>query len=121
MTIDIQNFKSLLQTERERIENELGINAEKITANTEDWQAVQKETGEDTGDREDVAEAIESYENNESIVASLKTQLNEVDRALEKISSGTYGKCEIGGEEIEEDRLTANPSARTCKAHIDEI
>ena len=41
-----------------------------------------------------------------------------VDEALEKIEKGTYGICETGGEKIEEDRLEANPSARTCKAHM---
>lgn len=121
MTIDIQNFKSLLESERDRIEGELSTNAEKATAGTENWAAVQPEKNEDTADREDVAEAIESYENNESVVASLKTELNEIDRALEKITAGTYGTCEVGGEEIEEDRLKADPAARTCKAHIGEL
>ena len=38
--------------------------------------------------------------------------------ALERIEKGTYGICEVGNEEIEEDRLNANPAARTCKAHL---
>ena len=121
MTTDTQHFKSLLESERSRIEGELSANAERATAGTENWQAVQPEKDEDAADREDVAEAIESYENNESIVASLKTELNEIDRALEKIAAGTYGTCEVGGEEIEEDRLKANPAARTCKTHIGDL
>ena len=120
MTIDIQNFKSLLEVERSRIEEALKLNAKIETAGTENWQAVQPEKSEDTADREEVAEAIESYENNESVVAVLKTELQEVDSALEKIIAGTYGICEIGSEEIEEDRLLAYPAARTCKAHINE-
>jgi len=36
---------------------------------------------------------------------------------LKKIEDGTYGICEVGGEEIPEDRLDANPSARTCIEH----
>ena len=41
-------------------------------------------------------------------------------KALEKIEKGEYGTCEVCAAEIEEDRLEANPSARTCKAHVDE-
>jgi len=118
MTTDTQHFKSLLEAEKSKIEGELGTMAQKATPNSENWDAVRPETGEDTADREDVAESIESYENNESAVASLKTELNEIDRALDKISAGTYGTCEVGNEPIEEDRLEADPSARTCKKHL---
>ena len=34
------------------------------------------------------------------------------------IAAGTYGTCEVSGEQIEEDRLEADPAARTCKAHM---
>ena len=37
---------------------------------------------------------------------------------LKKIEAGTFGVCEISGEPIEEDRLDANPAARTNKANI---
>ncbi|MEK7091498.1 MAG: TraR/DksA C4-type zinc finger protein [Patescibacteria group bacterium] len=41
--------------------------------------------------------------------------------ALAKIDAGNYGLCEISQEPIELDRLEANPSARTCKKHLDQI
>jgi RNA polymerase-binding transcription factor DksA len=46
--------------------------------------------------------------------------LNTVVHALGKIEAGTYGVCEVSGMDIEEDRLEANPAARTCKAHMAE-
>ena len=49
-----------------------------------------------------------------------ETQLIDVKSALERIEDGSYGVCEISWEQIEEDRLEANPAARTCKEHMNE-
>ena len=38
---------------------------------------------------------------------------------LDKIKHGVYGKCQTCQEEIESERLEANPSARTCKKHME--
>ena len=65
-----------------------------------------------------MADSIEQYDNNKAILEQLEIRLNEVKRALEKIENGTYGKCEVSGEDIELDRLEANPAAKTCKAHM---
>ena len=51
----------------------------------------------------------------------LENRLLDVKRALEKIDNGTYGTCEVSGEQIEETRLDANPAARTSIAHKDTI
>lgn len=120
MNIHIPKFKSLLEDEKIRIEKELESISAKVGSGENNIEAIQLEVGEDTADREDVAESIESYENNESIVVALRTELSEIDHALGKINlnNETYGVCEVGGEQIEEDRLEANPSARTCKGHI---
>ncbi len=39
--------------------------------------------------------------------------LKQIDRALEKIAEGTYGVCDISGEEIPKARLDAMPYANT--------
>jgi DnaK suppressor protein len=44
----------------------------------------------------------------------LQTTLAEVDRALEKLESGTYGQCDVCGEPIAEGRLEALPWAVRC-------
>ncbi len=121
MTTDTQHFKSLLEAEKTRISEELKNITVQVGSGEGNIDAVQLETGEDTGDREDVAEAIESYEDNESAVVALRTELNEVNRALEKIENGAYGTCEVCVAPIEEDRLNADPSARTCKEHLGEL
>jgi DnaK suppressor protein len=44
-------------------------------------------------------------------------QLKQIDRALEKIEEGTYGVCDISGDEIPRARLDAIPYATmTVKA-----
>ncbi|MCX8111050.1 MAG: TraR/DksA family transcriptional regulator [Syntrophorhabdaceae bacterium] len=40
--------------------------------------------------------------------------LKEIDSAIDKINSGTYGICEECEEEINEKRLEVNPVARYC-------
>ena len=39
--------------------------------------------------------------------------LRQIERALEKIQDGTYGICDISGEEIPKARLEAMPYAAT--------
>jgi RNA polymerase-binding transcription factor DksA len=53
----------------------------------------------------------------EDVTAAERT-LDEVDRALERLDNGTYGRCEVCGETIDEARLEADPTARTCTRHL---
>ncbi len=54
---------------------------------------------------------------NKVLAARLRTELDEVERALAKIDDGSYGKCEVCGETIAEPRLEAMPATRFCIAH----
>jgi DnaK suppressor protein len=49
-----------------------------------------------------------------SVVESLRANLAEVDRALERIDAGTYGSCERCGKPIDPARLEARPWALLC-------
>lgn len=44
--------------------------------------------------------------------------LAEVDRALAKMSDGTYGLCEVCHDPVEIERLIADPLARFCLDHL---
>jgi phosphoserine phosphatase RsbU/P len=46
--------------------------------------------------------------------------LREVDLALERMAKGSYGLCEECHEEIEQDRLLADPLVRYCLDHLSE-
>ena len=52
-----------------------------------------------------------------AMVGHLQDTLRDVDHALGKLADGSYGKCEVCGEEIAEARLEAMPATRYCINH----
>jgi sigma-B regulation protein RsbU (phosphoserine phosphatase) len=48
----------------------------------------------------------------------LAALLREVDAALERFESGTFGICEVCHDTVEADRLIANPLERFCLDHL---
>ncbi len=117
----IAHFKSKLEEELETLEKELGtVGIKGSGVNKDDWEPVPQKMDIDQADRNEVADFLEEFGNNIAINNDLEIRLSEIKKALKKIEDGTYGICEISGTQIEEDRLEANPAARTCKAHINE-
>jgi len=49
-----------------------------------------------------------------SLAAGLRQALEEVDRALQKISEGSYGRCDVCGADIPLERLQILPQANLC-------
>lgn len=68
-----------------------------------------------------MADRTEEYDTRRAELAELEGRWNDIRDALKKIDAGTYGVCEVSGEPIEEDRLIANPAARTCKEHMENV
>ncbi|MDQ2649017.1 MAG: TraR/DksA C4-type zinc finger protein [Actinomycetota bacterium] len=54
---------------------------------------------------------------NRSLANQLRTELDEVERALAKLDDGTYGTCEVCGNPIASARLEAMPATRFCIDH----
>jgi RNA polymerase-binding transcription factor DksA len=48
------------------------------------------------------------------LVESLKSQVEEIDKALAHISAGKYGVCDVCGKEIDPDRLAFRPASILC-------
>ncbi|MBX4198083.1 TraR/DksA C4-type zinc finger protein [Candidatus Parcubacteria bacterium] len=84
----------------------------------DDWQGKPADMDILGSDSNETADRIESYENNTALTNELETRLMEIDAALKKMEEGKFGICEVCGKPIEEDRLSANPAAKTCKAHM---
>lgn len=114
---DTSHSKELLEKEKITLEGQLSTIGRRNPSNPDDWEALQSDT-EPEADPNDVASHIENYEENTAILKDLEIRYNQVLAALARIEKGTYGVCSISGEEIEEDRLTADPAADTCKAHL---
>ncbi len=86
---------------------------------TGDWVAIP--AAEELGNADDNVEADvnEEWTERDATTAALETRYRNLVRALEKITAGTYGICELSGEVIEPERLAANPAARTCITHME--
>lgn len=68
---------------------------------------------------DELADRMEAAEESAGETAVLSARRKEITAALARMADGTYGICEECGEKIEEDRLEANPAARTCRAHME--
>ncbi len=119
MNKDFSHFKKLLEEEETRLESELGDVGRKVPGTSNDWEAtVEEGVILDEADPLDRADNIEEFSGRIAIETELEARLIEVKNAKQKIEDGTYGVCSVCGEEIEEDRLGANPAAATCKKHM---
>ncbi|MEK7584934.1 MAG: TraR/DksA C4-type zinc finger protein, partial [Patescibacteria group bacterium] len=69
--------------------------------------------------RVDVADRMDEFEYREPMVAALEGRLHQVTAASARIDAGTYGNCIVCQNQIEVERLEANPAAATCKQHLE--
>lgn len=111
---DLDMFREQLEKERAVLEKELAAHGKNVGG---DWQGRSDDYGATSADSNEVADQIEELVTAVPMVEDLEERYHNVVAALEKIAQGTYGTCEVGGEEIPMERLKANPSARTCIAH----
>ena len=117
ISMDTTTFQKKLGAEKELVEKELATVGRRNPQNAGDWEATPS-TDDRPAERDEVADKLESFEENTAIVRQLEARLAEVKGALERIEAGTYGTCSVCGKEIEMERLEANPAATTCKAHM---
>jgi DnaK suppressor protein len=98
----IQGLRATLEEERASLRGQLvelgyGVQGLDYDPNFADSSQVTAERGE-----------------NEALVNSLVETLRDVEHALEKFGSDTYGVCERCGQPIAGARLEAKPEARLC-------
>ncbi|MBU6321539.1 MAG: TraR/DksA C4-type zinc finger protein [Patescibacteria group bacterium] len=114
--MDTAEAKRKLTEERTRLEGELRSVGRPNPDVPGDWEPLpQPESFEP--DPLDRAELLTGQEDNAAILADLEARYASVNEALERIEQGTYGRCEVCGEEIEPARLAADLAATTCTAH----
>ena len=117
---DFTKHQEKLEKELGELENELkklGIENPKDPAG---WNVKNPALDIMQADQNEAADKNEEFHINSIILDELAVRYKNVVRALKKLEEGTYGTCEVSGQPIEEERLLANPAARTCKEHISE-
>ncbi len=115
---NIEKFKEILTNQKAQLEVDLSGVGRRDPKNPNDWEATVTDLDILPADENDVADMFEELEENKALINALEAQLREVNSALEKIDTDKFGVCEVCDKEIEDDRMNANPSAKTCKEHM---
>ncbi|HEX6238947.1 MAG TPA: TraR/DksA C4-type zinc finger protein [Acidimicrobiales bacterium] len=69
----------------------------------------------------DVASDAFEREKTLSILEQVQAELAAVERALQRIDDGSYGRCEACGDAIDDERLAVVPAARFCLDHQSDL
>ena len=114
---DTTTYKEQLEAEKTSLTEKLQEIARPNPLNTNEWEAIQTEA-ETEPDPNDQAQHLDEYQENRAVVNVLNQRYQAIIQALERIEKGTYGKCVVCNEDIDEARLNADPAAATCTVHI---
>lgn len=112
-----EHFKKKLEEEKLKLESEMGKIGQRNPLVPNDWEPAPMEENTES-DIADQADIIVNRENSVAILGDLESHYDTILAALSRIEKGTYGKCEVCGEKIEEARLEADPAATTCIKHL---
>ncbi len=103
--LDLDEVERGLRVERERLEEQIS----KLTQPPKDGQPISfgKRVGDGT------TEAISRF-TDVGVANDLDDKVGRIDRALEKLSEGSYGICDVCGKPIAEGRLKVAPESVLC-------
>lgn len=117
--MDAAHARDLLEKERQRLsalrEEQPGTGGVGLSA---DDPSVGRGLNDQLGG--DAATHLSDREVARSIVGHLDAELSEIDAALQRVEDGTYGRCEMGGEPIIDERLEVLPATRWCAEHAEQ-
>jgi len=98
-------YRARLQAEQARLEQELATLAS--TAGGREHGSYATHSADD---------ATETFDQEQSLALArhLEGALDQVERALQKLAAGSYGRCDRCGVAIDDSRLAALPYALLC-------
>lgn len=109
----IQTFKNELLKQKQHIEerlNDPAFTPYSLRDSVDELSLADNHPG-------DLGTELFEREKDISLHEHLRNELIDVNVALEKIENGTYGICEVSGEEIPFERLQALPTAKAMIEH----
>ena len=105
-TIDINKAQDYLRLEHDRLMQELVSYSNAWTSGSDELDLFHK--------KEDVTTQKIEREEQFAKMRRIKKRIAEIDRALEKIESGSYGLCDQCGRRITPARLKVLPQTSFC-------
>ncbi len=115
---ELSYYTKRLGEERDTLRTELERLAQQDPQNPEVWVLKKPDMDIMEADQNEAADRTEEIHIDSIVLDELDARFRLVAHALRKLDEGTFGVCEKCGKQIGEDRLDANPAARTCKEHI---
>ena len=111
--MDAEKSRRVLTEERDRLLETSAWNREHAPE-----ASVQQEgaLGQHPGD---YGSEVEETMERQGLADQNAQQIADIDAALARIDDGTYGRCRICGQPIDDERLEARPQADTCREHAD--
>jgi len=110
VAVDVDQFRTLLEEERQRVVDALEY------LHKENPGSIEDETDDETTDNHlaETATVTLDREIDYTLEENSENVLSSIDGALERITAGTYGQCVNCGNPIAEERLAAIPWATQC-------
>ncbi len=116
--MNMEHLKNKLQEEESLLIKQLGDIAAEDHNGTWSAKAPEMDVMSPAAEPNEAADKIEELDERGEEVTTLSARLADVRRALQSFDEGAYGVCEVCVKKIEEERLEANPAARTCIEHM---
>ena len=108
-------LKTKMEKEKSALEEIIKEFAKESESCSGDWDTrFPNFKAEGTPDEE--ADEVEEYSSLLPIERTLETKLQNINNALKKMADGKYGKCEVCGGVIGEERLNLIPETKTCSS-----
>lgn len=101
--METQRAQELLQHELQRVRQ--------LLVQTRDDGREERSGANEQGDMSDSAEPLVAEQEEAAIAAGLRERLAAIERAQQRLISGTYGLSIRSGEPIPDERLEADPAA----------
>jgi len=101
--VETQRAQELLQNEFQRVRE--------LLVQTRDDGTDERSGANEQGDMSDSAEPLVAEQEEAAIAAGLRERLAAIERAQQRLISGTYGLSIRSGEPIPDERLEADPAA----------
>jgi DnaK suppressor protein len=103
--------KAFVERQRQRLMKLRDELAEATQGEEAEEKEVNSESSGQAGEYEDDAQRLTALELDGNLVARNVQRLAQVERALEKISEGTYGLSDASNQPIPKERLEATPES----------